>query len=339
MINNSWGDCDTALHLWFNDSVTAWRAAGIVPIFSSGNTSNCGYTQAFCGSGGNPGRYSGVISVGATDSNDNIGNFSLWGPTDDPTSADGIKPDLSAPGVNIRSAISSGDASYYAADGTSMAAPHVAGVVALLLSANQSLIGQVDQIEQILEQSALPRALATACGNEGVGNVPNNAFGKGSVDAYAAALAAHNSDLGWLSASKLVGAIPAGQQETIALSFDAQLRTDGEFSAQLSIHLRDSGGDETISAPVTFVIGAPTPSPTSTLVPTETATATVTATATQTKTATATSTTADMPSPTSTLTASASPTPRMTPSSTPMPRRPISAMPPNWSVYLPMLER
>ncbi|MGC9332584.1 MAG: S8 family serine peptidase, partial [Anaerolineae bacterium] len=70
--------------------------------------------------------------------------------------------------------------------GTSMAAPHVAGAVALLLSAAPSHAGNVDAIEGILTQSAQPRTTAQGCGGDGPTDVPNNVWGWGILDVLAA---------------------------------------------------------------------------------------------------------------------------------------------------------
>jgi uncharacterized repeat protein (TIGR01451 family) len=66
-----------------------------------------------------------------------------------------------------------------------MSAPHVAGLVALLISAAPSLAGQVDQIEQIIEQSAIPLTTNQICGGIPGSSVPNNTFGWGRIDAWA----------------------------------------------------------------------------------------------------------------------------------------------------------
>ena len=65
-----------------------------------------------------------------------------------------------------------------------MAAPHVAGVVALLLSAQPSLRGQTDLIKTIVARTADPMSYAT-CGGA-PGGLPNNGYGWGIVNAQRA---------------------------------------------------------------------------------------------------------------------------------------------------------
>jgi serine protease AprX len=159
--------------------VESVRAAGIVTVQSAGNRGTTG-----CGSVDQPaGTYDASFTAGATDSGDMIAGFSSRGPS----VIDGVqllKPDISAPGVNIRSSVLEGGYSY--SSGTSMAAPHVAGLVALLISAQPSLSGQVDQIEQLITQSALPRTTSQICGGIPGTQVPNNTYGWGRIDALAA---------------------------------------------------------------------------------------------------------------------------------------------------------
>ncbi len=73
------------------------------------------------------------------------------------------KPDLSAPGVSIRGAVP-GNGYSSGWSGTSMAAPHVAGGVALLWQANPSLIGNVSQTEANMEHAATHLTTVTAVG-------------------------------------------------------------------------------------------------------------------------------------------------------------------------------
>jgi subtilisin family serine protease len=89
-----------------------------------------------------------------------------------------IKPDVSAPGTNVRSSVPGGG--FGLKSGTSMAAPHVSGTAALVIAANSSLRGRPDLVRGVIEESAI--RLGTP--------VPNNTFGWGAIDALAAVLGA-----------------------------------------------------------------------------------------------------------------------------------------------------
>jgi hypothetical protein len=97
-----------------------------------------------------------------------------------------MKPNISAPGVSVRSSTRTSDSSYGSSSGTSMAGPHVAGGVALLLSAFPALEGEVDDVEDAIEQSAFPRTTTETCGGIPAGDVPNNTYGFGRLDIFAA---------------------------------------------------------------------------------------------------------------------------------------------------------
>jgi bacillopeptidase F (M6 metalloprotease family)/subtilisin family serine protease len=166
VVSNSWGG-GAALDEWLRPTIQAWRAAGIVPVFANGNTQP-GQTECFVS---DPAQYPESIGVGATDINNQIAGFSCHGPS--PYGE--IKPEVSAPGVGIRSSVPGGG--YQGGwSGTSMATPHVAGVAALLRQANASLT--VDDIEQILMETATP---LTDSQHQGV---PNNWYGWGLVNAF-----------------------------------------------------------------------------------------------------------------------------------------------------------
>ena len=179
ILNNSWGcppleGCDSSALL---PAVAALRAAGVFVAVSAGNDGS-----EICGTVADPiSLYDQVYSVGAVDSSRALAAFSSVGPV----TVDGsqrTKPDIAAPGVRVLSAYPG--STYNATSGTSMAGPHVAGVVALMWSANPSLIGDIDRTEQILNETAAPyTGPLPNCVDPGT---PNNAVGYGILDAYAA---------------------------------------------------------------------------------------------------------------------------------------------------------
>lgn len=162
VVNNSWGGGggDT----WYQASVVAWRAAGIFPAFSAGNSGPSSGTV------GSPGDYAESFASGATDISDVIASFSSRGPSSLTTET---KPDVSAPGSNVRSSMPTN--TYGSLSGTSMASPHTAGCVALLLSISPSL--SITDIESLLTSTAVD--LGTAG--------PDNNYGYGRINCFAAA--------------------------------------------------------------------------------------------------------------------------------------------------------
>jgi subtilisin family serine protease len=176
VINNSWvcppsEGCGAAT---LRTVVSNTRAAGIVVVVSAGNE-GAGCESVLYP----PATYDESLSVGATNSFDTVASFSSRGPV----TVDGsgrLKPDVSAPGVGVRSSIPGG--AYAVFSGTSMAGPHVAGAVALLLDALPSLEGDVDAIEQILKASATPRASSQTCGGVLGTEIPNHTYGYGTID-------------------------------------------------------------------------------------------------------------------------------------------------------------
>ena len=125
--------------------------------------------------------YSEVFSAGATDIDDNIADFSGRGP-----SVFGkVNPDVAAPGVDVISSVPGGG--YASFSGTSMAAPHVAGTIALALSAKAALLGDPNNYAPVTDavRTTAVNHLDDQCGGDADGD-PNNVYGDGRIDAKAA---------------------------------------------------------------------------------------------------------------------------------------------------------
>ncbi|OQR88907.1 serine protease family S08A [Achlya hypogyna] len=198
VVNNSWGGSSN--DLWFQPAAAAWIKAGIIPVFSNGNSGPA------CATTGNPGFLGNVISVGAlgswkTDSPVDLAFFSSKGPAKY-NDANGkplnlVKPDIAAPGFYTRSAGITAPNAYVKMAGTSMAAPHVAGVVGLLKSAKTDLT--YDEVYAYITKYAYTQGLtpepatwvgkanatlpgAPNCGGVSDASFPNNRYGFGRVD-------------------------------------------------------------------------------------------------------------------------------------------------------------
>ncbi|MBL7066110.1 MAG: S8 family serine peptidase [Anaerolineae bacterium] len=199
-VNNSWGcpDIEGCFPDTLEPAVEALRAAGIMMVVSAGNDGPACSTATTP-----PANYDAVFSVGATSNGGHIVGFSSRGPVDGL-----VKPDVTAPGDYVRSSVPGGGYGY--AGGTSMAGPHVAGLVALLWSANLALVGDIDATEALICQTAAPKPVESLCTIEDevpegpfaallhnpicacgdVIGVPNNVYGCGFIDAGAAVQAA-----------------------------------------------------------------------------------------------------------------------------------------------------
>ncbi|MET7392342.1 S8 family serine peptidase [Dactylosporangium sp. NPDC005572] len=179
VLTNSWGcpeveGCDlTSLR----PAIDAFAAAGIFFVAAAGNTGPDCETIT-----DPPSNYAATFTIGAVDRTSAVADFSSRGPTPDGL----VKPNVMAPGVDVLSALPGGRYGYLS--GTSMATPHVAGVVALMWSANPSLIGKVEETRTILERTARHLTPSgTACGD------PADVVGAGLVDALAAVAATPRS--------------------------------------------------------------------------------------------------------------------------------------------------
>ena len=174
VVSNSWGTA------WTQEkkiepllrAVKTWKNIGIIPVFAAGNNGPRPQTIV------KPAAFEESITIGSTDNNDKIARFSSQGP--------GVyfgskaeKPDLTAPGVAVYSSDLYGKYKYRS--GTSMATPHVAGIIAIMLEANPNLT--TEQVRQILKESSIDLGV----------NGYDYAFGAGRIDAYKAAIKAIQS--------------------------------------------------------------------------------------------------------------------------------------------------
>ena len=164
VVNNSWGNNNGYLTT-FQPDLQALQAASIIAVFSNGNNGPDGGTVS------SPASLPEAFAVGATDSDDEVASFSSRGPS--PWGE--IRPHVAAPGVNVRSCLPGG--AYGLMNGTSMAAPHVAGIAALLRSVSPTL--GIPRANFIITSTVVP-----------LGDpVPNNDTGWGRVDAFDAVVA------------------------------------------------------------------------------------------------------------------------------------------------------
>jgi bacillopeptidase F len=187
VVNNSWGhkfdSAEAVCRSPFARAVEALQLAGAAVVWSAGNEGPGAKTV------GSPATISLhphlVFSVGAINASNAalpLASFSSNGPSwCADTGQLAIKPEVVAPGVNVRSATGTGSYAYYS--GTSMASPHVSGAVLLLKEAFPFLSG-----EQILEALFLT---AYDLGNPG----EDNLYGNGMIDVEAAFLWLSNTHM------------------------------------------------------------------------------------------------------------------------------------------------
>ena len=236
---NSWGcpPSEGCSALTLQAAVEAQRAAGIMTVVSAGNSGSSCSTVI-----DPPSIYDASYTVGALNTGtDIIASFSSRGPV----TIDGSnrrKPDISAPGTSTRSSVPTN--SYGSKSGTSMAAPHVAGAVALLLSAQPALRNQITLTEDVLNGAAFLLSDAS-CGSSGS---PNNRFGWGRLDIKFAVDVALNTTLA--PAGKFFQM--SGGEDTITLNTLAGARWTAVSSASWILITSESSG--TGSAVVSYAV-------------------------------------------------------------------------------------
>ncbi|MFF5010923.1 S8 family serine peptidase [Streptomyces phaeochromogenes] len=234
VINNSWGETNGGdENPFFDDIVEAWTTSGIFGVFSNGNDG------PNCDTAGSPADSASAYAVGAFTSAGSIASYSSRGP-----GADGkVKPDIAAPGSSVRSSLPGGG--YGSSSGTSMAAPHVAGTVALLWSASPGLIGRYQETVAILDDTAAD-VDETTCGGSAD---DNNTWGEGKLDALAAVRRAPGAEAGTLSGTvtdKSTGKPVPGARVTLTGASDRNVTTEADGTYQLTV----TPGEYTVKASI-----------------------------------------------------------------------------------------
>ncbi|MFF0447774.1 S8 family serine peptidase [Streptomyces sp. NPDC004609] len=214
VVNSSW--TNHVYDSWYKPVVQAWRDAGIFPAFHSGNTGPACVTAA------SPGSYDNAHSTGSFDFHNTIAGSSGRGTGE----AGRIKPDLAAPGVDIRSTWRGG--TYKAFTSPSLASPHTAAAVALLWSAVPAMRGDIAATERALGASAADTG-DLSCG----GTIDrNNVFGEGRLDAFAAVTAAARGPVGTARGTVTAGGAPVPDATvtfTGPVTATVSTRADGRY--------------------------------------------------------------------------------------------------------------
>ena len=240
VVSNSWGCLEACAPPLLQAANDAIYAAGIVQVVSAGNDGDTCSTIAFPIA-----VYESSFTVGANDVSDAMADFSSRGPV----LTDGsmrLKPNVTAPGVATRSSLE--DGGYGNLSGTSMAGPHVVGLVALVMSAEPRLIGRVEDVRKLVELSAVQTITTVqTCGGTAVSDIPNNITGWGRVDA--------------------LNAVTMRPMLTASVSAPATAAAGAEYEAVLSVSQPETGKinatgvlvDVTLPAGVTLVSATTTP--------------------------------------------------------------------------------
>jgi len=297
VVNNSWTNSAPGCDTQFEGDLQSLRAAGILPIFAAGNYGSGASTSA------SPSNNPSAFAVGAINNNNAIYSLSSRGPT---TCSAGVFPDIVAPGVNINTTDRFG--LYFPSTGTSLAAPHVAGALALLLSAYPNLTAA--QQESALINSAIDLGV--------VG--PDDTYGYGRLDILAAytwltsASTSTPTSTSTLTATATFTNTPTGT--ATATRTNTPTITFTNTPTFTPTHTATNTSTKTPTATPTNT-STYTPTSTATVILTNTSTATFTNTPTFTPTHTATNTSTKTPTGTPTNTSTYTPTGTATATQTP----------------------
>ncbi|MFN8474743.1 MAG: S8 family serine peptidase [Anaerolineae bacterium] len=218
--NFSWGNINGASDVYAPD-IARLREAGILTVWSAGNNGRMG-----AGTVGTPAALDDAFAVGAVAADDTLDLASAQGPS----FFGHLKPDVTAPGVRVLSTVPTD--TFALGTGTSMAAPHVAGLAALIWQANPRLA--VGDVQRLL------RLTAVDLGDAG----PDNRFGAGRIDAYKAVAWAR-------SAGQLVGEVSGvtpgeaalvtvwGVRRSDGTAFTSQVSADGSYTVTVPAGVYD----------------------------------------------------------------------------------------------------
>ena len=193
VLNNSWGGGGFSNAL--QEAISAANDAGILFVVAAGNESNNNDSSPTYPSNFD---VDNVLSVAAVDRNGNLASFSNYGAT---------TVDLAAPGVNIQSTVTGGG--YASQSGTSMAAPYVSGIAALLAAENSSLnvsgmknrlIGSIQTVSALNGKMLAPgivnafRALSNQVNNPPIVDALSDVFMDASEDSRTITVNASDAD-------------------------------------------------------------------------------------------------------------------------------------------------
>jgi subtilisin family serine protease len=164
VVNHSWGGegPDTT----FTAALRNMAAAGVVNVFAAGNAGETSKNQNL----GDPGMWQDVVTVGAVNKHKEVASFSSKGPS---PVTDEFKPFVVAPGEGVESTLPGG--SYGTYSGTSMAAPHVTGALALV---DQALAERKQPKLDLDDAKFVLQHMTKDIGPKG----PDDASGHGLVD-------------------------------------------------------------------------------------------------------------------------------------------------------------
>ncbi len=171
IVSMSLGAQTTSAHDVMSDAVDQLSASyNTLFVIAAGNEGSLMWSNI-----GSPGTADSALTVGAVSKTDQMAPFSSWGPRAEDY---GLKPEITAPGVDIVAARAAGtsmgtvvDERYTSASGTSMATPHVAGAAALVKQARPELAGARLKDALVSTSTRLPAAQAVSIYRQGVGRV------------------------------------------------------------------------------------------------------------------------------------------------------------------------